>query len=341
MPSAKDIDVDSPPDDIDPYQVLGVAQAATDAEIRTAYRKLALKTHPDKAAEEDKATAHAEFQKIAFAYAVLSDETRRKRYDRTGRTDEGVGSDVFEDGFDWEAFYKEMWADVVSGDTLNEFKKTYQGSEEERADLLSIFEDVEGDMDHLFERVMLSDPIADETRFRVIIDAAIEAGEVQAHPAYVNETKKARQKRRKNAEKESKEAEEYAKKLGVYDKLFGDGKSKNADAEEAEDDEEEAVASTSTRGKKKAVATKKKKKESNPEDDPNHPLAALIRSRQNARQGKMHSFFDNLEAKYGGQPAAKKGRKRASEEPGPSEEEFLATRQRLDAGSRSKRAKRK
>lgn len=130
MPSTDDIAIDAPPTDINPYEVLSVEKTATEAEIRSAYRKLALKTHPDKAAPEDKATAHTEFQKVAFAYAVLSDEKRRARYDRTGRTDDKVlnGDDVDDDEFDWEAFYKEMWADVVTGDTLNEFKKTYQGN---------------------------------------------------------------------------------------------------------------------------------------------------------------------------------------------------------------------
>ncbi|KAK6344130.1 hypothetical protein TWF696_007774 [Orbilia brochopaga] len=335
MSDSEDVTLDALPDDINPYEVLAVATTATDAEIRTAYRKLALKTHPDKVAPKDKATAHTEFQKVAFAYAILSDEARRQRYDKTGRTDEG---DVLEDDFDWKSFYNELYADVVSGDTLNEFKRTYQGSDEERADLLTIFEEVEGDMDALFERVMLSDPIADEDRFRKIINAAIKAGEVQAHDAYVHEPKKARQERRKNAEKESKEAEEYAKELGVYDKLFG--KSKQPDVQDEEEEDDEPAASTS-RGKKKAVAAKKKsKKTSNPEDDPNHPLAALIRSRQTERHGRMFSFFDNLEAKYGASaaPATKKGKKRTSVEPEPSEEEFLAAQQRLN-GDRNKRAK--
>ncbi|KAK6536176.1 hypothetical protein TWF281_000422 [Arthrobotrys megalospora] len=331
MPS-EDIAIDAPPTDINPYETLSVPKTATDAEIRTAYRKLALKTHPDKAAPEDKDTAHTEFQKIAFAYAVLSDEKRRARYDRTGRTDEKVlnGDDVDDEDFDWESFYKEMWADVVTGDTLTEFKKTYQGSDEERGDLLAIFEDVEGDMDKLFENVMLSDPLADEDRFRKIIDAAIKAGEVEGYTAYVNETKKSKQARKKNAEKESKEAMELAKKLGVYDKLFG-----KPDVEEV-DDEEPAP---SARGKK--AVTAKKKKESNPEDDPNHPLAALIRSRQKDRGVRASNFFDNLEAKYG-QPAAKKGRKRPSAEPEPSEEDFLAAQSRLNSGGsgRNKRTRR-
>ena len=119
-----EIRLSDPPTDINPYEILGVSETATDAEIRTAYRKLALITHPDKAAPDKKDEAHVKFQKIAFAYAVLGDENRRARYDRTGRTDEGLGED---EDFDWKSFYQEMYEDVVTGETLEAFKRSYQG----------------------------------------------------------------------------------------------------------------------------------------------------------------------------------------------------------------------
>lgn len=77
--------MDDPPTEIDPYKTLGLLEAASADEIKTAYRKAALRWHPDKAS--DKEAAHIKFQEIAFAYAVLSDERRRKRYDSTGRTE--------------------------------------------------------------------------------------------------------------------------------------------------------------------------------------------------------------------------------------------------------------
>lgn len=65
----------------DYYEVLGVDRAATRDEIKHAYRQLALQCHPDK--NKDPA-AGAKFRELAEAYAVLSDDTKRKEYDATG-----------------------------------------------------------------------------------------------------------------------------------------------------------------------------------------------------------------------------------------------------------------
>lgn len=66
----------------DYYKVLGVGRNATDEEIKKAYRKLAMKYHPDHA-KGDKA-AEERFKKISEAYAVLSDKQKRQEYDTFG-----------------------------------------------------------------------------------------------------------------------------------------------------------------------------------------------------------------------------------------------------------------
>ena len=68
---------------IDHYAVLGVQSSATAAEIKQAYRKLALRHHPDKAPAEPplRAAAEALFKHVAQAYAVLSDAAMRRKYD--------------------------------------------------------------------------------------------------------------------------------------------------------------------------------------------------------------------------------------------------------------------
>jgi molecular chaperone DnaJ len=65
----------------DYYEVLGVDRASTRDQIKHAYRQLALRYHPDKNKEPD---APARFREIAEAYAVLSDDTKRREYDATG-----------------------------------------------------------------------------------------------------------------------------------------------------------------------------------------------------------------------------------------------------------------
>ncbi len=68
----------------DLYECLGVSKTASQSEIKSAYRKLAVKYHPDKN-PGDKA-AEEKFKKISAAYDVLSDETKRRQYDSYGST---------------------------------------------------------------------------------------------------------------------------------------------------------------------------------------------------------------------------------------------------------------
>ena len=63
------------------YGILGVGKNATKAEVKSAYRKLALKWHPDKNADT---SAEAKFKEINNAYEVLSDDDKRKNYDQLG-----------------------------------------------------------------------------------------------------------------------------------------------------------------------------------------------------------------------------------------------------------------
>lgn len=69
------------------YEVLGVAKGASDTEIKKAYRKAAMKYHPDKfsgASDAEKKEAEDKFKEINEAYQVLSDENKKAQYDRFG-----------------------------------------------------------------------------------------------------------------------------------------------------------------------------------------------------------------------------------------------------------------
>jgi molecular chaperone DnaJ len=71
----------------DYYEVLGVAKSASEAEIKKAYRKMAIKFHPDK--NPDDASAEDKFKEAAEAYEVLSNAEKKQRYDQFGH--QGVG----------------------------------------------------------------------------------------------------------------------------------------------------------------------------------------------------------------------------------------------------------
>ena len=72
----------------DYYEILGVARTATDSQIKTAYRKLAMECHPDRNPGDH--AAEEKFKEAAEAYAILSDSDKRSKYDRFGHA--GVSS---------------------------------------------------------------------------------------------------------------------------------------------------------------------------------------------------------------------------------------------------------
>lgn len=82
----------------DYYKILGLEKSATDAEIKQAYRRLAMKYHPDRN-PDDTAAAEAEFKKIKEAHEVLADPARRRAYDSAGFAKSADYQDIFADIF--------------------------------------------------------------------------------------------------------------------------------------------------------------------------------------------------------------------------------------------------
>ena len=86
----------------DYYEVLGVAKTASADEIKSAYRKLALKWHPDRwvnGSDAEKKTAEENFKEAAEAYSILSDPDKRAKYDQFGFAAEQMGGGA--GGFDF------------------------------------------------------------------------------------------------------------------------------------------------------------------------------------------------------------------------------------------------
>jgi len=96
-PDSESIQTNANQDDL--YQLLGVSQSASPRELTKAYKKKALKVHPDKVPEPEKAEAEEKFKKIVEAYTVLKNPEERERYNKTlaieantqGGTVEGSG----------------------------------------------------------------------------------------------------------------------------------------------------------------------------------------------------------------------------------------------------------
>lgn len=68
----------------DYYKILGVSKSASQDDIKKAYRKLALKHHPDRVPQEKKDEAQSKFQELSEAFEVLSDPEKKRIYDQVG-----------------------------------------------------------------------------------------------------------------------------------------------------------------------------------------------------------------------------------------------------------------
>jgi len=107
----------------DYYEVLGVLKSASSEEIKKAYRKLALKYHPDKN-KGDKG-AEAKFKEAGEAYHVLSDKERRKNYDQFGHAAfEGDGGRGGFSNFDFTSAF----SDIFGSDIFDDFFDGFGGS---------------------------------------------------------------------------------------------------------------------------------------------------------------------------------------------------------------------
>lgn len=126
----------------DYYEILGVTRTASEQEIKSSYRKLAMQYHPDR--NPGNADAEDKFKEASEAYSVLIDTEKRARYDQYGHA--GLGNGGF-GGFDPSAFsdFSDVFGDLFSdffGVNVGGGRRTrVQKGEDARADLTLTFEE--------------------------------------------------------------------------------------------------------------------------------------------------------------------------------------------------------
>ena len=132
----------------DYYEILGVERGADDGAIKSAYRKLALKYHPDR--NPDNRDAEEKFKEAAEAYSVLSDANKRAAYDRYGH--QGVQGAAGAGGFDPNGFqdFQDIFGDFFGfGDLFGA-----GGNRGRRSNRPTRGEDVRYDLEISFEDMM-------------------------------------------------------------------------------------------------------------------------------------------------------------------------------------------
>lgn len=190
-------------EDIDPYKVLGVAKETAAKDVKRAYHRMCLQYHPDKADG-----TRAEFDRVQVAYLVLSDESRRKLYDTTGRVCPwGPVSD-------WEAWTAEMGGkfEEITKDLIEKDRQQYQGSPEEVDDIKKEFVAHKGKFEVLFENIVhLEFSIEQEKRVFAICQDLLDKGQVDEKDVpkwkeYIRDRAKIVKRMQRRAQREAKMA---------------------------------------------------------------------------------------------------------------------------------------
>jgi len=126
----------------DYYEVLGVTRDVNDGELKTAYRKLAMKFHPDR--NPGDAKAEERFKEASEAYQVLSDSNKRAAYDRYGHAANGAGfsgGSPFTESADLGDIFGDLFGEMFGGGGRGRSTSRVQRGEDLRYDITIEFEE--------------------------------------------------------------------------------------------------------------------------------------------------------------------------------------------------------
>lgn len=127
----------------DYYEVLGVSRGCSESELKTAYRKLAMKFHPDRNPGDKK--AEEKFKEASEAYGVLSDGDKRAAYDRYGHASTssgfGGGAGPFAEAADLGDIFGDLFGEMFGGGGQRRPGSRVQRGEDLRYDITIEFED--------------------------------------------------------------------------------------------------------------------------------------------------------------------------------------------------------
>jgi curved DNA-binding protein CbpA len=184
------------------YKSLDVSPSSNSDQLKRAYRRAALKYHPDRASNfaannpnEAVISSTLKFQAVSAAYQILMDDTKRSVYDSSGRIPDG---DFYEEenvndtpsagkyarnqthsNDQWESFFYSIFHEMISAKTSHDADaKSYRGSSSEHSDVLKYYNICKGDWTKIAECVAFGDK-ADVQRWkRDVIGPATLRGEV-------------------------------------------------------------------------------------------------------------------------------------------------------------------
>jgi DnaJ family protein C protein 9 len=163
-----------------------VGRDASAADIKKAYRRLAIACHPDRNREDPDATA--KFQALQRVYEVLSDDEQRRTYDACGGF--MYGDDTDSAAFagmefaELRTYFKGMYRKVDEAE-IARFEQEYRGGSEEAEDLAAFYKKFDGDVSRLVDYV----PYAEEDdlpRFILTLSKMVHSQELPMLPAFAS-----------------------------------------------------------------------------------------------------------------------------------------------------------